>query len=224
MEYKLGIDEIFSTFPKDDTDAWSGLEYTISHPFVYARCYRNTCRVEADKCVDDECAKWKCTLCRCHGMTTEVAKWHLHEPTHSKRMAEARVEKEKVRGMVHAWNHIHNSFTRLRAKDAISLPDEVLASCFRLIKTASDRPSGSSLSSLLGKARKLLNKYENMERLSILYLAVWKEECLAQMPAMYTVSSAREWFAAGWKEHKVEQSNSNAMAVVVRMVQPFLHF
>jgi hypothetical protein len=222
MEYKLGTDEIFSTFPKDDTNAWSGLEYSICHPFVYALCFRNTCPVVDDECVDDECAKWKCTLCKCHGMTREVAKWHLREPTHLKRMAEARVEKSKVEHMVHAWNHIHNCFTRLRAEDALSLPDEVLASCFRLIKTASVPRPGISLSCLLGETRQLLNRYENMERLSLLYLAVWKEECLAQMPAMYTVSSAREWFAAGWKEHKAEQSKSSVMAVVVRMVQPFL--
>jgi hypothetical protein len=76
---------------------------------------------------------------------------------------------------------------------------------------------------LLAKAMNLLIKYEHWEHLALLELAIWKAECLDRMPDIKNnFSKAVDWMARGWKMHKEELRSSNAIAIVVSLVRPFL--
>jgi hypothetical protein len=75
----------------------------------------------------------------------------------------------------------------------------------------------------LAAAMTILRKYEYLEPLALLELVVWKAECLKQMPSNHHgIFRAQQWIASGWKAHKTEQRSSNAMSIIVALVQPFL--
>jgi hypothetical protein len=66
-----------------------------------------------------------------------------------------------------------------------------------------------------------LERYEDLERLALLQLAVWKSECLKQMPVGdYFV--VNKWLMSGWKACKAKHRESNAMTIVIASVRPFL--
>jgi hypothetical protein len=136
-------------------------------------------------------------------------------------MEEVSRQRDCMRDIMDRWHYVNESaaFARLKDKDALALPDEVLAPIFRFVKASTLKEWQEHTSR---KAFTLLHHYENKERLSLLYLAVWKEECLAQMPIAHTLSCARQWIASGWKKCKLEQSNCNAMSIIASLVHPFL--
>jgi hypothetical protein len=61
------------------------------------------------------------------------------------------------------------------------------------------------------------------ERLTLLGLAVWKTECLRQVPSVvmdyYTI---QQWMSSGWKACKPEQRASNATPIIVSAMRLFL--
>jgi hypothetical protein len=77
---------------------------------------------------------------------------------------------------------------------------------------------------LLEAPRKTLKRYESLEPFVMLDLAVWKAECLRQMPNVGTdFYAAQQWVTGGgWKACKTEMRKSNAMSIVVALVRPFL--
>jgi hypothetical protein len=76
---------------------------------------------------------------------------------------------------------------------------------------------------LLVKAERTLMKYEQLERLVLLQLAIWKAECLMQMPdTEIGYSKAVDWMKSGWKALKVEMRGSNAIGTVLSLVHPFM--
>jgi hypothetical protein len=223
MDVKLGVEQILNMIPTPD--AWRSLQYTLHHPFLDEKtcteCFERPCECDVDSDEEDERTNWQCTLCNFKDMTKKGAECHLREPTHVKRMEEAMHQREEMMSVMRRWNRVHEHayFKRLKKEDALSLPSKVLAPVYRYIKASTDEEQWDHS---WGNAAKMLHQYENMERLSLLYLAVWKEECLAQMRAVYTISSAREWMANAWKQYKLEQRNSNTMSIIVSLVQPFL--
>jgi hypothetical protein len=69
----------------------------------------------------------------------------------------------------------------------------------------------------------LLTRYEYLEPQALLALAVWKAECIKQMPLEgIDCFRAQHWISAGWKALKKEHCDSNAMSIVVLSVRPFL--
>jgi hypothetical protein len=69
----------------------------------------------------------------------------------------------------------------------------------------------------------LLAKYEYWEPQALLELAVWKSECIKQMPKdKVDFLGAQQWIYSGWKALKKEHRDSNAISIVVSMVRPFL--
>jgi hypothetical protein len=86
---------------------------------------------------------------------------------------------------------------------------------------------------LLVQATTLLQKYEHMERLSLLELAVWKAACISRatrveldsMASMKSVEDAVLFVANNhrtWKEHRTETRKTNAIEIVIKRVLPFL--
>jgi hypothetical protein len=215
IKLDLELGEIFCTYP----DGIGSLMYEVDHPFLFCSgCEDYPCVCGDD--VSHQGDTWTCKLCKCHNMTERALKYHLSEPAHERRMAQAARQQDEAKEIIYLWNHIndHGELKRLKGEDSRSLPDNVLAEAFRFMKASKHLDRRLHIA----KAAELLSKYENAERLSLLYLAVWKEECLAQMPAVHTIASARQWMTAGWKEHKAEQRSSSAMNVVASLIQPFL--
>jgi hypothetical protein len=215
----LSADRVIATYPPRYFD--DKLEYATEHPFVRGE-YCGDCDDAPCTCPDiaEEDRLYQCTLCQQSGMNENSANCHLSEKSHVERMTRARGERENYVRLVSRWDRLRfeQKLKRLKQEDAASLPDNVLAAAFRCLQ-AKDYVTASEFK---GRAEKLLHKYENMERLSILHLAVWKAECLAQMPAVNTFFAAQEWMTIGWKGRKPKHCQSGAMHTVVSLVLPFL--
>jgi hypothetical protein len=91
----------------------------------------------------------------------------------------------------------------------------------------------SDEASLLKQAKTLLQKYEQMERLSLLELAVWKAACVSRSTrvdldskmSMKSVEDAVLCVANNhhtWKEYRTETRRSNAIEIIIKHVLPFL--
>jgi hypothetical protein len=153
-----------------------------------------------------------------------VAQCHLIEPSHLERMERARGLREHLKNMF--WNcmDVYNEprLKRLKREDGLALPDPILAAAFRGIVNQSWQCPKTGLYGI-NKAVCLMEEYENMERVSLLHLAVWKAKCLSQMPAViHTLASALEWMTKGWKDHKAEQRKSGTMRTIVSLTLPYL--
>jgi hypothetical protein len=224
MEYfdNLETDQVIRPYPCEDDDG--KLEYITQHPFVRTE--------ECQDCGDTPCwcsdsntkaHLYECTLCKRSDMSKSAAKHHLREPAHLERMEQARNQREIFAAVFIRWDalYLEPKLKRLKGEDGLSLPDNVLAAAFRYIKT--NAGPWCDKQGFKTQAIALLEKYENMERLSLLYLAVWKTECLSQMPeVVHTFSSAQQWFSSGWKERKAQERKSGAMHTIVSLVNPFL--
>lgn len=78
---------------------------------------------------------------------------------------------------------------------------------------------------VLQPALRKLKMCESNERLAVLALAVWKAQCVVDMPkddVKDAYLAAMEWARKGWKSRKQEQRNANAIDTVVLAVKPFL--
>jgi hypothetical protein len=81
-------------------------------------------------------------------------------------------------------------------------------------------------SAFLAECKEKLVRYEYLEQFALLELAVWKAECIQQMPTAshprLDVYTAIHWITSGWKTVKMEQRKSSAMSIIVSAVKPFL--
>jgi hypothetical protein len=72
----------------------------------------------------------------------------------------------------------------------------------------------------LGKIKKMRTWYMQRELLIPLQLAIWKSQCLQDMPPERECYLS--WATTGWKANKVTQWESNARATIVSLVEPLL--
>jgi hypothetical protein len=99
--------------------------------------------------------------------------------------------------------------------------DAVHAEFYRyLIAPAADNERDEN--GLLDRPLKKLKACFQSEALMLLALAVWKAQCLQQMPP--NDEAARDWIQSGWKSSKAQQSHSNAMEIILTSVRPFLNW
>jgi len=69
----------------------------------------------------------------------------------------------------------------------------------------------------------LLEKYEHLERISLLQQAVWKASC--EMSPDKPVNDAiywKNWLNKDWKQKKTDTRNSFAISVIIPLVIPSL--
>jgi hypothetical protein len=72
-------------------------------------------------------------------------------------------------------------------------------------------------------AKALLCKFERIERISLLELAVWKAVCLAiKYDGCYMYHSWQEWIREEWKSSKHKVRNANEITIIIMSVLPFL--
>jgi len=74
----------------------------------------------------------------------------------------------------------------------------------------------------VGKAKAQLRLFEEIERLSLLELAIWKFSCL-DTPPLKNLLELVQWQNEGWKTNKVNRRDDvNAIFVIITHVLPFL--
>jgi hypothetical protein len=72
----------------------------------------------------------------------------------------------------------------------------------------------------LKRVIKIMTWYEQRELLIPLQLAIWKSQCLVDLPPV--LGCYIFWATTGWKANKGKQWDSNARAIIVSLVEPFL--
>jgi hypothetical protein len=101
---------------------------------------------------------------------------------------------------------------------------------YRFMKLDLVHSSTDTIYSLLGQAETLLQKFEQMERLSLLELAVWKAACIScagrvEVAGMKTLDDAIMCVANNrhtWKQYRAETRKTNAIEIIIQRVLPFL--
>ena len=79
---------------------------------------------------------------------------------------------------------------------------------------------------LIEKAKDLLERYKDLERISLLELAVWKFACLTADPKNHgeikSIVDWSRWYTNGWKEHKKRLYRCNQIVILMKAIVPFL--
>ena len=82
-----------------------------------------------------------------------------------------------------------------------------------------ETPTGIALKS----AKDLLSHFEQMERLSLLELSVWKALCVIYFPRpMRNMLEVKEWETMGWKAVKRDHRHDRGINIILSGVVPFL--
>ena len=77
-------------------------------------------------------------------------------------------------------------------------------------------------------ANVLLLQYKQLERISLLELAVWKFACLASTDPKKDNQKRSFvewswWYESGWKQHKKSRYRCKQVVIVMKAIVPFLH-
>lgn len=106
---------------------------------------------------------------------------------------------------------------RLKALGSIFWKNVVRSDMFLYIE------STEKAHTLFTAALNKLAYYEHLEHLALLELAAWKSECQKDMPVVGAdFIRAQQWSTSGWKQLKAKHKASNAVAIIVLAVKPFL--
>jgi hypothetical protein len=204
-------------------------EFILGDGIRHSGVIRSRIFVEDDShprlCKCDECKvqgfdRFGCSLCDCCDMTLHGATQHSREEAHKRKLQELETIQDDAISTIVRWTHIHErpECKRLKEADHKSLPDNVLAAVYRFIASNTAPERRVHFRQAVGN----LVIFEHAERLTLLWLAVWKAECLQQFPVISDLFTAQKWFASEWKKQKLAQRQSRAMNTIVSLVSPFV--
>jgi hypothetical protein len=166
---------------------------------------------------------YSCQLCLRYTFSLVGLIEHCQEPTHIKNVKDLRLEQENLRSLMKRWSELRKPIAKSTASRFYKLyefgnrtgQDAVAASLFRYLITPPYHV-------FLHTASEDMEKYEYLEHLSLVSLAVWKAECLWQMPLGLNYYEAQRYIKDDWKNKKVDLHESNARSVVVAAMRSFL--
>jgi hypothetical protein len=196
------------------------------------------CGIEEKEVFGDE-KIWYCILCGLVIESEQDRKEHAQNVRHQTKV----LDKCEGLGRKYTTCDIGNSgkailFRNTSALDLDSRADrlpslnwklEIQGVLYRYVKLDTTCMANEGMS-LLIQAETLLQKYEQMERLSLLELAVWKAACTScvefdSKTNMKTLHDAILFVANNrhtWKKYRTEMRKSNAIEIVIQHVIPFL--
>jgi hypothetical protein len=156
----------------------------------------------------------ECLVCARNFFSKAALDIHCTEPGHASVLEQVQSDFGKVLNLMKRLNRLAEAeiFAELDKLEHSTCPDwknAIHAELFRHLMN----PLDSGRTTLHA-----LSKFEYCERLALLQLAVWKAECIQQVPTQINNSLSCNL----WMQHKDEQAESNAMAIVVEAVRPFL--
>lgn len=177
-----------------------------------------------------------CRLCDVEELTNDELEAHFQSASHQEKLVLFRRDLNRIMKMSYRWCRLFSEplLGTSCTMDGIGDPsarEAIRANLYSALVTMQDyndarltthlvldrRMFGSSLSPILAK----IGTLEQHERLLLLALTVWKGQCIVNMDAAsYLVG--QEWARSGWKSRKDEHRTSNAIAIVVLAVRPFV--
>jgi hypothetical protein len=188
--------------------------YSASPPFMRSRIYEYH---EATECL----------LCERPSMDENARKFHFFDVQHKEReqlLQRDLVQMRKImpRIVQLATPPLSQTLAVLQQVRYRPARDSVQASLYSFLSDTSEDVVQASLAQALDRLRLC----ELQEGLAMLTLAVWKSQCLWDMPpassSCHDYMTALRWTRDGWKSCKAAQRESNAMNVIVLAVRPFL--
>jgi hypothetical protein len=212
----------FLTFPSYEVTSKSDdirYKYMIRRPiFEEDNSHSDSCK--CGECKAQGCDRFYCSLCGSRDMTLHAAKRHSREDAHNRNLQELKAAQDDAVGIMVRWHKVHEmpECKRLKEADHKSLPDNILAAVYRYAASRTIEGRGAHLDEVVCN----LQAFEHAERLTLLWLAVWKAECLQQIPVISDLFTAQKWFASEWKQQKSNQRQSHAMSTIVSLVCPFV--
>jgi hypothetical protein len=181
---------------------------------------------------------WQCVLCGVVIKSEENRRQHAKAGNHQDNVVKSfeKSSKQYVANLGMRTLRRHTNALDIESGvDRLQSPNwqlHVQGVLYRYMKLADDMFS-SEEASLLTQAKTLLQKYEQMERLSLLELAVWKAASISHAGQveldskmnMKTVHDAILCAAKHqhtWKKYRTETRKSNAIEIIMKHVLPFL--
>jgi hypothetical protein len=189
-------------------------EVESNHPFILAQEY------------DDKGKKmlYRCTLCEVRSLSLGDLRQHCHGHAHYRKQYYLRKDVERAslvarRASYILANPLYDKIQALPEQIPAAAIDAVHAELYRYLIAPAASHSWCEFDSLDRPLKKMKACFQT-EALVLLALAVWKAQCLKQMPPSDT--DAQDWIQSGWKSCKAQQPYSNAMEIIVTNVRPFL--
>jgi hypothetical protein len=157
-------------------------------------------------------------------LSLEDLKQHCHGQAHYRKQyyLEKDVERASLvarRASYILANPLYGKIQALPEQIPATAIDAVHAELYRCLIALAASNAWCEFDSLDRPLKKMKACFQT-ESLVLLALAVWKAQCLKQMPTSDT--AAQDWIQSGWKSCKAQQPYSNAMEIIVTSVRPFL--
>lgn len=172
------------------------------------------------------CTESVCLLCQRIIASPEQKRLHEAEDSHIAKLSELRRhlgETKKFLTRAHELCGRRNKNTtiprRIEALGSVQWRNNVKAAFFSYLIPS---PGSASEQSSWANGWHILMQYEYLEQFALLHLAVWKAQCLQQMPSGADSILAEQWRTCDWQTVKLEQRESNAMTIIGLAVKSFL--
>jgi hypothetical protein len=158
-----------------------------------------------------------CMLCE---RVVQVGAWlhHTKEESHQSRRAALKAV-TMAEQLLHARRKEASSWTsRIGSFSFVAWQDELYQKVFNFVTDGSKDSNSVTLP---------LEKFEFLERVALIRLAVWKVTCLLSPPPIAVgpfrnVMDCQAWIQSGWKVLKNHKRDSTAIGIVLAQVIPFL--
>jgi hypothetical protein len=127
--------------------------------------------------------------------------------------------------------HLRDKIASIHQISDISWRNAVQASLYRYLMSPIMRASLDSMNEpverdeTLEEALNAVRSFEYWDHSAILACAVWKAQCLLQMPESDNgggLLAQLQWERSGWKTQKPQQRESEAISTILSAVRPFL--
>jgi hypothetical protein len=161
---------------------------------------------------------WKCMLCSLsfenHG---ESARTHLQSELHERRMRDVACLKREA---AIQWKHkIHPLESRIEQLGSDDQKDKIYGKLYRAIF----KNNYDDKTDYLQQAKDALLKYEVIEGVCLLELAIWKAICILHPSEPSTdYYFWKKWMERGWKINKRTMRRSRDISIVMENVLPFI--
>ena len=160
----------------------------------------------------------QCLLCEEHFVNSNAASKHIQGYWHNHRANQISKEKIVIRSMLDKQQRVQSFFEPRISR--LSCPDwqnRVRMDVYMFLNE--EGPADEQEIT----AVHTLERFEHLERVSLLEQAVWRSVC--QLHPANTTSDPIynfQWFQQGWKDRKEEMRHFSSIEIVVKSVLPFL--
>lgn len=184
-----------------------------------------------------DAGRYECQVCSVKDMSAAAIGEHTQSKLHHRRVAnfskQTRVELNRFCNLI--TTPFHTDVVRAgELRDPLqkqAIQAEMLCYLVAPVDTNKDEKDDEANTTILQPALKKLKRCEFVEGVTALALAVWKAQCLNNIPVraldctgglVAVQEYLQKWEKSGWKTIKEKHRNTNAMRIIVSAVLPFL--